>query len=155
MVSSILGVLSSIPCMVPPAPRGYVLLFIYKCFNGVSRQPFAFVFLSFFNTSRRLYIHILLFRICYRTVRIAHVWGCRLFADFHLRAQYVPEFLWDRLRASIQFPVMPKRAQYARFSGDYGNCHNLAAEPWGPPAFRVLNFNWKLRPSLAREFLSS
>eukprot|EP01043_Picozoa_sp_COSAG02_P037203 COSAG02_NODE_2775_length_8040_cov_9.109365_8_plen_123_part_00 len=34
-------------------------------------------------------------------------------------AQYVPEFLWDRLRASIQFPVMLKRAQYARFSGDY------------------------------------
>eukprot|EP01043_Picozoa_sp_COSAG02_P091553 COSAG02_NODE_28263_length_592_cov_7.490872_1_plen_67_part_01 len=31
-------------------------------------------------------------------------------------AQSVPEFLWDRLRASIQFPVMPKRAQYARFS---------------------------------------
>ena len=24
--------------------------------------------------------------ICYRTVRIAHVWGCRLFTDFYLRA---------------------------------------------------------------------
>eukprot|EP01043_Picozoa_sp_COSAG02_P009991 COSAG02_NODE_345_length_24135_cov_6.425404_5_plen_94_part_00 len=24
--------------------------------------------------------------------------------------QSVPEFLWDRLRASIQFPLMPKRA---------------------------------------------
>eukprot|EP01043_Picozoa_sp_COSAG02_P109730 COSAG02_NODE_45827_length_353_cov_6.322835_1_plen_77_part_10 len=38
-------------------------------------------------------------------------------ADFSLIficAQSVPEFLWDRLRASIQFPVMPKRAQYAR-----------------------------------------
>eukprot|EP01043_Picozoa_sp_COSAG02_P032887 COSAG02_NODE_2216_length_9487_cov_916.793460_4_plen_91_part_00 len=33
-------------------------------------------------------------------------------------AQTVPEFLWDRLRASTQFPVMPKRAQYARFSGE-------------------------------------
>eukprot|EP01043_Picozoa_sp_COSAG02_P011866 COSAG02_NODE_444_length_22204_cov_21.041167_6_plen_235_part_00 len=33
-------------------------------------------------------------------------------------AQSVSEFLWDRLRASIQFPVMPKRAQYARFSGE-------------------------------------
>eukprot|EP01043_Picozoa_sp_COSAG02_P017883 COSAG02_NODE_821_length_16794_cov_42.795747_5_plen_117_part_00 len=33
--------------------------------------------------------------------------------------QSVSEFLWDRLRASIQFPVMPKRAQYARFSGEY------------------------------------
>eukprot|EP01043_Picozoa_sp_COSAG02_P084856 COSAG02_NODE_22615_length_746_cov_1.508501_1_plen_67_part_10 len=54
---------------------------------------------------------------CYRTVRIAHVWGCRLFTYFYL-AQSVPEFLWDRLRASIQFPVMPKRAQYARFSGE-------------------------------------
>eukprot|EP01043_Picozoa_sp_COSAG02_P076205 COSAG02_NODE_16073_length_1115_cov_1.236220_2_plen_72_part_01 len=36
-------------------------------------------------------------------------------------AQSVPEFLWDRLRASIQFPVMPKRAQYARFSGGYSS----------------------------------
>ena len=33
--------------------------------------------------------------------------------------QSVSEFLWDRLRASIQFPVMPKRAQYARFSGEH------------------------------------
>eukprot|EP01043_Picozoa_sp_COSAG02_P048535 COSAG02_NODE_4776_length_4989_cov_8.197327_2_plen_157_part_00 len=42
--------------------------------------------------------------------------------DFSLTficAQSVPEFLWDRLRATIQFPVMPKRAQYARFSGDH------------------------------------
>eukprot|EP01043_Picozoa_sp_COSAG02_P016599 COSAG02_NODE_734_length_17948_cov_816.410163_9_plen_86_part_00 len=41
--------------------------------------------------------------------------------DFSLSsicAQSVPEFLWDRLRASIQFRVMPKRAQYARFSGE-------------------------------------
>eukprot|EP01043_Picozoa_sp_COSAG02_P017799 COSAG02_NODE_816_length_16859_cov_15.645764_5_plen_93_part_00 len=35
-------------------------------------------------------------------------------------AQSVPEFLWDRLRASIQFPVMSKRAQYTRFSGEDG-----------------------------------
>eukprot|EP01043_Picozoa_sp_COSAG02_P079811 COSAG02_NODE_18658_length_926_cov_1.688029_1_plen_238_part_00 len=48
---------------------------------------------------------------CSRTVRIAHVWGCRLFTGF-IWAQSVPEFLWDRLRASIQFPVIPKRAQY-------------------------------------------
>eukprot|EP01043_Picozoa_sp_COSAG02_P037863 COSAG02_NODE_2874_length_7845_cov_4.528660_4_plen_109_part_00 len=27
-------------------------------------------------------------------------------------------FIWDRLPASIQFPVMTKRAQYARFSGE-------------------------------------
>eukprot|EP01043_Picozoa_sp_COSAG02_P048127 COSAG02_NODE_4694_length_5086_cov_7.269045_4_plen_74_part_00 len=41
------------------------------------------------------------------------------FSLIFISAQYVPEFLWDRLRASIQFPVMPKRAQYARFSGEY------------------------------------
>ena len=41
------------------------------------------------------------------------------FSLIFICAQYVPEFLWDRLRASIQFPVMPKRAQYARFSGEY------------------------------------
>eukprot|EP01043_Picozoa_sp_COSAG02_P101312 COSAG02_NODE_37365_length_442_cov_46.119534_1_plen_86_part_01 len=28
--------------------------------------------------------------------------------------QSVSEFLWDRLRASIQFPSMPKRAQSGR-----------------------------------------
>eukprot|EP01043_Picozoa_sp_COSAG02_P008488 COSAG02_NODE_273_length_26316_cov_13.661060_6_plen_103_part_00 len=37
--------------------------------------------------------------------------------------QSVSEFLWDRLRASIQFPVMPKRAQYARFSGECTDHH--------------------------------
>eukprot|EP01043_Picozoa_sp_COSAG02_P035637 COSAG02_NODE_2564_length_8524_cov_19.738398_2_plen_62_part_00 len=37
--------------------------------------------------------------------------------------QSVSEFLWDRLRASIQFPVMPKRAQYARFSGECNSVH--------------------------------
>ena len=42
------------------------------------------------------------------------------FSLIFICAQYVPEFLWDRLRASIQFPVMPKRAQYARFSGEQG-----------------------------------
>eukprot|EP01043_Picozoa_sp_COSAG02_P065580 COSAG02_NODE_9942_length_2069_cov_1.879695_1_plen_86_part_10 len=39
-------------------------------------------------------------------------------------AQYVPEFLWDKLRASIQFPLMPKRAQYARFSGELSCPHH-------------------------------
>ena len=46
--------------------------------------------------------------------------------DFSLSficAQSVSEFLWDRLRASIQFTVMPKRAQYARFSGENGDDH--------------------------------
>eukprot|EP01043_Picozoa_sp_COSAG02_P075149 COSAG02_NODE_15365_length_1177_cov_5.259740_2_plen_56_part_01 len=36
------------------------------------------------------------------------------FSVVFICVQSVPEFLWDRLRASIQFPVMPKRAQYAR-----------------------------------------
>eukprot|EP01043_Picozoa_sp_COSAG02_P061615 COSAG02_NODE_8315_length_2619_cov_67.017063_1_plen_164_part_00 len=35
--------------------------------------------------------------------------------------QSVSEFLWDRLPASIQFPVMPKRAQDARFSGEHAH----------------------------------
>eukprot|EP01043_Picozoa_sp_COSAG02_P006221 COSAG02_NODE_175_length_31226_cov_95.275934_18_plen_112_part_00 len=55
---------------------------------------------------------------------VTELWVLRTFGgvDFSLIficAQSVPEFLWDRLRASIQFPVMPKRAQYARFSGEY------------------------------------
>eukprot|EP01043_Picozoa_sp_COSAG02_P020959 COSAG02_NODE_1051_length_14956_cov_3.414216_6_plen_104_part_00 len=41
------------------------------------------------------------------------------FSLISICAQSVPEFLWDRLPASIQFPVMPKRAQYARFSGEH------------------------------------
>eukprot|EP01043_Picozoa_sp_COSAG02_P019766 COSAG02_NODE_962_length_15608_cov_16.347692_8_plen_94_part_00 len=40
------------------------------------------------------------------------------FSLVFIRVQFVSEFLWDRLRASIQFPVMPKRAQYVRFSGE-------------------------------------
>eukprot|EP01043_Picozoa_sp_COSAG02_P071207 COSAG02_NODE_12919_length_1472_cov_1.332119_1_plen_98_part_00 len=56
--------------------------------------------------------------------------------DFSLTficGQYVSEFLWDRLRASIQFPVMPKRAQDARFSGEYRECLG----------YRVPNFHWE------------
>eukprot|EP01043_Picozoa_sp_COSAG02_P053896 COSAG02_NODE_6020_length_3870_cov_25.718377_3_plen_235_part_00 len=40
------------------------------------------------------------------------------FSLIFICAQSVPEFLWDRLRASIQFQLVPKRAQYARFSGE-------------------------------------
>ena len=46
--------------------------------------------------------------------------------DFSLTficTQSVPDFLWDRLRASIQFYVIPKRAQYARFSGECATIH--------------------------------
>eukprot|EP01043_Picozoa_sp_COSAG02_P010114 COSAG02_NODE_350_length_24063_cov_47.131447_12_plen_226_part_00 len=41
------------------------------------------------------------------------------FSLIFICAQSVPEFLWDRLRASIQFTVIPKRAQYGRFSGEH------------------------------------
>eukprot|EP01043_Picozoa_sp_COSAG02_P031532 COSAG02_NODE_2063_length_9965_cov_116.411920_12_plen_93_part_00 len=41
------------------------------------------------------------------------------FSLIFICAQYVPDFLWDRLPGSIQFPVMPKRAQYARFSWEH------------------------------------
>eukprot|EP01043_Picozoa_sp_COSAG02_P029312 COSAG02_NODE_1818_length_10774_cov_4.788009_5_plen_174_part_00 len=62
-------------------------------------------------------------------MRIAQLWGCRLFTGF-ICAPSVPEFLWDRLRASIRFPVMPKGAQYARFSGERLACDvPLAPKP--------------------------
>ena len=48
------------------------------------------------------------------------------FSLIFICAQSVPEFLWDRLRASIQFPVMPKRAQYARFSGEDCLCTHFS-----------------------------
>eukprot|EP01043_Picozoa_sp_COSAG02_P013406 COSAG02_NODE_536_length_20657_cov_91.744041_9_plen_110_part_00 len=62
---------------------------------------------------------------CNRMVQVSNtefvteLCGLRTFGgvDFSLIficAQSVSEFLWDRLRASTQFPVMPKRAQYAR-----------------------------------------
>eukprot|EP01043_Picozoa_sp_COSAG02_P016053 COSAG02_NODE_699_length_18369_cov_9.690203_9_plen_153_part_00 len=44
------------------------------------------------------------------------------FSLIFICAQSVPEFLWDILRASTQFPVMPKCAQYARFSGEHWAC---------------------------------
>eukprot|EP01043_Picozoa_sp_COSAG02_P031194 COSAG02_NODE_2024_length_10084_cov_130.539509_11_plen_128_part_00 len=53
--------------------------------------------------------------------------------------QSVPEFLWDRLRASIQFPVMPKRAQYARFSGEY--CESSRQEVSKTSDARVVTHN--------------
>ena len=55
-------------------------------------------------------------------------------------AQSVSEFLWDRLRASIQFPVMPKRAQYARFSGESHQWW-IAYRPHSP--LRVQVFHWE------------
>eukprot|EP01043_Picozoa_sp_COSAG02_P017749 COSAG02_NODE_812_length_16908_cov_238.494319_5_plen_122_part_00 len=42
-----------------------------------------------------------------------------IFHWFFICVQSVSEFLWDGLRASIEFPFMPKHAQYARFGGDY------------------------------------
>eukprot|EP01043_Picozoa_sp_COSAG02_P052912 COSAG02_NODE_5773_length_4049_cov_2.289873_1_plen_119_part_00 len=57
-------------------------------------------------------------------------------------AQSVPEFLWDRLRASIQFPVMPKRAQYARFSGQCVHFNIMVPFecPWRVEEFRSTFF---------------
>eukprot|EP01043_Picozoa_sp_COSAG02_P025636 COSAG02_NODE_1447_length_12575_cov_8.479400_4_plen_105_part_00 len=60
---------------------------------------------------------------CPKSLFGTELWVLRTFGggDFSLifiGAQSVSEFLWDRLRASIKFPVMPKRAQYARFSGE-------------------------------------
>ena len=42
--------------------------------------------------------------------------------------QSVPAFPWDRLGASIEFPVIPKRAQYAQFGcySVYSVSHSLA-----------------------------
>ena len=72
--------------------------------------------------------------------------------DFSLMficAQSIPEFLWDRLRASIQFHVMPKRAHYARFSGEGGRWNHALGtmhgetirEPWvmGKPGNHRIN----------------
>eukprot|EP01043_Picozoa_sp_COSAG02_P051102 COSAG02_NODE_5337_length_4424_cov_4.315376_7_plen_72_part_00 len=64
------------------------------------------------------------------TVLVAELCVLRTFGgvDFSLifiYAQSVSEFLWDRLRASIEFPVMPKRAQYARFSAWGVPCRNF------------------------------
>ena len=54
------------------------------------------------------------------------------FSLIFICAQSVPEVLWDRLRASIQFPVVPKRAQYARFSGEYISSRTVRiAHVWG------------------------
>eukprot|EP01043_Picozoa_sp_COSAG02_P066612 COSAG02_NODE_10426_length_1943_cov_3.264100_2_plen_187_part_00 len=58
--------------------------------------------------------------------------GVSIFHWFFISVQSVSEFLWDRLRASIQFHVMPKRAQYARFSGEDGP----SASPAGKLLYR-------------------
>eukprot|EP01043_Picozoa_sp_COSAG02_P050760 COSAG02_NODE_5257_length_4492_cov_6.276121_5_plen_70_part_00 len=42
---------------------------------------------------------------------VLRTFGCVDFSLTFTCAQSVPEFLWDRLRASIQFTLMPKRAQ--------------------------------------------
>ena len=53
-----------------------------------------------------------------RELCVLRTFGGVDFSLVFICAQSVPEFLWDRLRASIEFHVMPKRAQYARFSGE-------------------------------------
>ena len=41
--------------------------------------------------------------------------GVPKFHWFSSAPKSVPAFPWDRLGASIEFPVIPKRAQYAQF----------------------------------------
>eukprot|EP01043_Picozoa_sp_COSAG02_P025635 COSAG02_NODE_1447_length_12575_cov_8.479400_3_plen_93_part_00 len=75
-------------------------------------------------------------------------------ADFSLifiGAQSVSEFLWDRLRASIQFPVVPKRAQYARFSGECRYSVYSMPQTWSkragkPQEMRPLDQNYGRTP---------
>eukprot|EP01043_Picozoa_sp_COSAG02_P008629 COSAG02_NODE_280_length_25797_cov_66.644447_8_plen_168_part_00 len=55
-------------------------------------------------------------------------------------AQSVPELLWNILRASIQFPVMPKRAQYARFSGECVAAPAPAADMQNVPRRNAFSF---------------
>ena len=59
---------------------------------------------------------------------LLHTFGSIEVSLVFVCGQSVSEFLWDRLRASIKFPVMPKRAQYARFSEEAGKLH------WCPSA---------------------
>eukprot|EP01043_Picozoa_sp_COSAG02_P019038 COSAG02_NODE_906_length_16039_cov_4.410289_10_plen_204_part_00 len=79
------------------------------------------------NPTVVLFLRAHLFWVCpnVSTMFVSELCVLRTFGglDFSLTsicAQSVPEFLWDRLRASTQFPVMPKRAQYmyGRFSGE-------------------------------------
>eukprot|EP01043_Picozoa_sp_COSAG02_P017272 COSAG02_NODE_779_length_17271_cov_30.596261_7_plen_80_part_00 len=52
-----------------------------------------------------------------------------MFYWFFICVQSVSEFLWDGLHASIEFPVMPKHAQYARFGGE--DCLRRKDMAWG------------------------
>ena len=51
---------------------------------------------------------------------VLHTFGSVDFPLGFICGQSVSEFLRDGLPASIQFPVMPKHAQYARFGGETG-----------------------------------
>eukprot|EP01043_Picozoa_sp_COSAG02_P009773 COSAG02_NODE_335_length_24359_cov_282.817354_10_plen_158_part_00 len=63
------------------------------------------------------------------------------FSLIFICAQYVPEFLWDRLRASIEFPVMPKRVQYARSGGECCLKRGATMHPWGLPLLQHHEFS--------------
>eukprot|EP01043_Picozoa_sp_COSAG02_P028746 COSAG02_NODE_1757_length_11046_cov_9.787613_6_plen_81_part_00 len=68
-------------------------------------------------------------------------------------AQSVSEFLWDRLRASIEFTDIPERAQYARFGGTVctrGEGMVILCNPRDPPATdkpRMDGFDWLIGDS--------
>ncbi len=58
---------------------------------------------------------------------VLHTFGSIEFSLVFVCGQSVSEFLWDILPASIQFPVMPKRAQYARFGQENGKLTGATA----------------------------
>ena len=103
----------------------YIVCTAGWCRGGVGRWVGELLYRSFgpkgtSNVGEPESLH----QFCYRTVRIAHVWGVN-FSLIFICAQSVPEFLWERLRATIQFPVIPKRAQYARFGGEHPGFHEV------------------------------
>eukprot|EP01043_Picozoa_sp_COSAG02_P023051 COSAG02_NODE_1219_length_13812_cov_108.713629_4_plen_161_part_00 len=74
--------------------------------------------------------HIVKIRVFVTELCVLRRFGGVDFSLIFICAQSVPEFLWDRLRASIQFPVIPKRAQYARLV-QWGECsQNYGRKFW-------------------------
>eukprot|EP01043_Picozoa_sp_COSAG02_P022216 COSAG02_NODE_1149_length_14210_cov_40.850542_3_plen_296_part_00 len=64
---------------------------------------------------------------------VLRTFGSVNFSLVFICGQSVSEFLWERLPASIQFQLITKRAQYARFSGErvrpYIHCISTVAPP--------------------------
>ena len=60
------------------------------------------------------WLHALLAELC-----VLRTFGSPQIPLVFICPQSVPAFPWDRLGASIEFPVIPKRAQYAQFGCQY------------------------------------